>query len=71
MTKLWPTLLRTALVFAAFLGLQYIIPYYFLVAGGVLAGVFMYYTSDDRPLAYGLLAGSLVFGVFAYLYGTV
>ncbi|MFN0015488.1 MAG: hypothetical protein ACKVU2_13160 [Saprospiraceae bacterium] len=66
-----PVLLRTAIVFVAFLGLQYIIPYYFLVGGGLLAGAFMLKTSDDRPLALALLIGSVVFGVFAHLYGTV
>lgn len=71
MKKLWPVLLRIVFVFAAFLGLQYIIPYYFLVGGGLLSGLFIYYTSDDRPLALALLIGSVVFGVFAYLYGTV
>lgn len=71
MTKIWPILLRVILVFAAFLGLQYLIPYYFLVGGGLLAGVFMYYTSDDRALSVALLVGSVLFAVFAYLYGTV
>jgi hypothetical protein len=64
-------LLRVILVFGAFVGLQYFIPYYFLVGGGLIAGAFTYLTSNDRPLAYGLLAGSVLFGVFAYLYGTV
>ncbi len=71
MTKLWPVLLRVVLVFAAFLALQYIIPYYFLVGGGLLAGLFMYKTSDDRALSLALLIGSVVFAAFAYLYGTV
>lgn len=66
-----PVLLRIATVFAAFLALQFIIPYYFLVAGGLITGGFMLKTSDDRPLSLGLLIGSVVFGVFAYLYGTV
>lgn len=71
MKLLLPVLVRIAVVFVAFLGLQFIIPYYFLVAGGLLAGGFMLKTSDDRPLALGLLIGSVVFGVFANLYGTV
>ena len=71
MKMLWPVLLRIAFVFVVFLGLQFIIPYYFLVGGGVLAGGFMYKTSDDRPLALALLIGSVLFGVFAYLYGQV
>ncbi|MEQ1745860.1 MAG: hypothetical protein ABMA02_10565 [Saprospiraceae bacterium] len=66
-----PVFLRTAVVFVAFLGLQYVIPYYFLVGGGLLAGAFVLKTSDDRPLALALLIGSVVFGVFAFLYGTV
>jgi hypothetical protein len=71
MKLLLPVLLRTAAVFVAFLALQFVIPYYFLVGGGLLAGGFMLKTSDDRPLALGLLIGSIAFGVFAYLYGTV
>ena len=71
MTKLWPVLIRILLVCLAFLGLQYLIPYYFLVGGGLLAGLFMYTTSNDRALALGLLIGSVLFGAFAYLYGTV
>jgi len=71
MKLLLPVLLRVAAVFVAFLGLQFLIPYYFLVGGGLLAGGFMLKTSDDRPLALGLLIGSAVFGGFAYLYGTV
>lgn len=71
MKSLGPVLLRVALVFVACLGLQYLIPYYFLVGAGLLAGGFMLKTSDDRPLALGLLIGCAIFGIFAYLYGTV
>jgi len=71
MKLLLPVLLRIAVVFAAFFGLQFIIHYYFLVGGGLLAGLFMLKTSDDRPLALGLMVGSVVFGLFAHLYGTV
>ncbi|MCC6462267.1 MAG: hypothetical protein IT260_17500 [Saprospiraceae bacterium] len=71
MKMIWPVTLRTVLVFAVFLGLQFVIPYYFLVGGGLLAGGFMLKTSDDRAFALGLLIGSAVFGVFAYLYGSV
>jgi hypothetical protein len=71
MKLLLPVLLRVAAVFVAFLGLQFIVPYYFLVGGGLLAGGFLLKAGDDRPLALGLLIGSVVFGVFAYLYGTV
>lgn len=63
-------LLRIVLVFGAFVGLQFIIYYPYLVGGGLAAGAFTYMTSNDRPLAYGLLVGSVLFGVFAYLYGT-
>jgi hypothetical protein len=53
------------------LAIQFIIPYYFLAIGGLLAGVFIWKTGDDKALALGLMIGSAVFGVFAYLYGTV
>ena len=71
MNTLWPILTRIVLVFVVLLGLQYIIPYYFLVGAGILSGGFMIKVSDDKPLAWGLLVGSILFGVFAYLYGTV
>ena len=71
MNSFLPYLTRFVLVFAVLFGLQFIIPYYFLVGVGVLAGGFMLKTSDDKPLAWALLVGSIVFGVFAYLYGTV
>lgn len=71
MRIVWPVIIRTAIVFLAFTGLQFIIPYYLLVGAGLLAGGFMYKTSDDKPLALAVLIGSAVFGVFAYLYGTV
>jgi hypothetical protein len=63
---LLPTLLRTIATFALFCALQYIIPYYFLAIGGIIAGFFMLKTSDDRPLALGVLIGSIAFAVFAY-----
>lgn len=71
MKQLVPVLLRTVFVCVALLGLQYLIPYYFLVGFGLLAGGFMLKTSDDRPMALALLVGSVLFGIFAYLYGTV
>ena len=71
MKQVVPVLLRIVFVFVVFLGLQFLIPYYFLVVFGLLAGAFMFKTSDDRALALGLLIGSALFGVFAYLYGTV
>lgn len=67
MKSIVPTLLRAVLTFGVFCGLQYLIPYYLLALGGVAAGFFMLKTSDDRPLAIGVLIGSLVFLVFAYL----
>lgn len=62
-----PILIRALLVFGVFCGLQYLIPYYLLALGGLAAGFFMLKTSDDRPLALGVLIGSGVFAVFAYL----
>lgn len=66
MKSIIPVLLRAALTFGIFLGLQYLIPYYLLAAGGVAAGLFMLKTGDDRNLAIGVLAGSIGFAVFAY-----
>ena len=66
-----PTLLRTVVVFAIFCGLQYLIPYYFLAIGGIVAGLFMLKTSDDRPLTWGLLIGSVTFAGFAYAMGQI
>jgi len=66
MKSIVPTLLRTLLVFAVACGLQYFIPWYFLAAGGVVAGFFMLKTSDDRASALGMLLGSVAFGIFAY-----
>lgn len=60
------TFLRIVLVFAVACGLQYFIPWYFLAAGGVVAGFFMLKTSDDRASALGMLIGSALFGIFAY-----
>ncbi|MBK8195801.1 MAG: hypothetical protein IPK76_22335 [Lewinellaceae bacterium] len=61
-----PTLLRAVIVFAVFGGLQYLIPYYLLSLGGIIAGAFMLKTGDDRALALGILIGSIAFAVFAY-----
>ena len=66
MKSFLPTLLRAVLTFAVFAGLQYLIPYYLLAIGGIAAGAFMLKTSDDRPLAIGILAGSIAFAIFAY-----
>ncbi|MBK7939828.1 MAG: hypothetical protein IPJ82_23335, partial [Lewinellaceae bacterium] len=51
------------MTFAVFAGLQYIIPYYLLALGGIAAGAFMLKTGDDRPLALGVLAGSITFAI--------
>lgn len=66
MKSILPTLLRAVITFGVFCGLQYLIPYYLLALGGIAAGFFMLKTSDDRPLAIGVLTGSIVFAVFAY-----
>ena len=71
MNNLFSIAVRALFTFVAFLALQYIIPYYFLAIGGLLAGVFIWQTGDDKALAFGLMIGSAVFGVFAYWYGTV
>lgn len=66
MKSIVPILVRAVLTFVIFAALQYLIPYYLLALGGIAAGFFMLKTSDDRPLAIGVLAGSIVFAVFAY-----
>lgn len=66
MKSFLPIFLRTIVTFAVFAGLQYIIPYYLLALGGITAGAFMLKTGDDRPLALGVLAGSITFAIFAY-----
>lgn len=71
MKDILPILIRAAFTFVAFLVLQYKIPYYFLVLGGVGTAGFLWKTSDDRQLTIGVLAGSVLFGIFAFLYGEV
>ena len=67
MTKsIIPTLLRALGTFAVFCGVQYIIPWYLIAPAGIVAGVFMLKTSDDRPMSLGMLIGSIAFGIFAY-----
>jgi RsiW-degrading membrane proteinase PrsW (M82 family) len=66
MNKLIPTLLRITGVFAVFAVLQYFIVWYLLVPTGLVAGLFMHKTSDDRPMTLGLIIGSILFGIFAY-----
>lgn len=67
MKSIVPVLLRAVLTFAVFCGLQYLIPYYLLALGGLVAGFFTLKTSDDRALAIGLLVGSAVFAIFAFV----
>jgi hypothetical protein len=71
MQSFFPTALRAAFTFVAFVALQYMIPYYLLVLGGLGAGAFMWKTGDDRALAFGLMIGSALFGVFAFFFGQV
>lgn len=71
MQNFWPVLLRTLVVFAVLLGLQFLIHYYVLVAAGIIAGAFMLKTSDDKPLAWGILIGCILFGVYAFFFGKV
>jgi cytochrome c oxidase subunit IV len=66
MNKFISTLLRTVGVFAVFAALQYVIIWYLLAPAGLIAGLFMYKTSDDRPMSLGLIIGSILFGIFAY-----
>jgi hypothetical protein len=66
MKSFLPILLRTVLVFAVAFGLQFLIPWYFLAVGGLVAGFFLLKTSNDRVAALGMLIGSAAFGVFAY-----
>jgi len=71
MSPFFATLLRTVLVFGSFLGIQYFIPYYLLVIGGILGGFFVLKTSNDRPTGLAFIIGSVLFAIFAYLWGQV
>jgi hypothetical protein len=71
MNKIFTIATRAAFTFVAFLALQYILHYMLLVAAGVAAAAFLWFTNSDRNLAIGLLIGSAAFGVFAFLYGSV
>lgn len=66
MKSLFPILLRTAATFLVFCAIQYIIPWYLLAPAGIVAGIFMLKTSDDRPMSLGILIGSIAFAIFAY-----
>lgn len=61
--------IRTVFTFVAFLAIQYVIPYFFLVPGGLLAGAFLWKTGDDKNLGYGLMIGSAIYGIFYHFYG--
>ena len=67
MKSFLPVLTRTLGAFVAFFGLQFLIPWYLLAFPGVIAGYFMLKTSNDRPTALGILIGSILFGIFAYV----
>lgn len=71
MNALFSILVRAAFTFVAFLVIQYAVPYYFLVSGGLLAAVFSWFAGSDRNLALGIGIGSVLFGIFAALYGNV
>jgi hypothetical protein len=67
MKDLFSILVRTAFTFVAFSVIQYKIPWYLLVFGGIAAGLFLLKTGDDRALAIGMLVGSILFGIFAFV----
>jgi hypothetical protein len=67
MKDMFSILVRAAFTFVAFAIIQYQVPYYFLVLGGVAAGFFLLKTSDDRALSIGILVGSVLFGIFAFI----
>ena len=67
MKDLFSIIVRAAFTFVAFAVIQYMVPYYLLVAGGVAAGFFLLKTGDDRALALGILIGSILFGIFAFV----
>jgi hypothetical protein len=71
MNALFSILVRAAFTFVAFLVIQYAVPYYFLVAGGLAAAVFSWFAGSDRNLAMGIGIGAVVFGIFAGLYGSI
>ena len=66
MNNFLPILLRTLGTFAIFCAVQYVIPWYLLAPAGIITGFFMLKTSNDRPMALGILIGSIGFAIFAY-----
>lgn len=69
MKQALPIAIRAAFTFAAFSVIVFKIPYYFLVAGGLIAALFVWKTSDDRALSLGLTIGSILFWIFQLIYG--
>lgn len=67
MKDLFSILVRAAFTFVAFEAIQFVIPYYLLALGGIAAGFFLLKAGDDRALAIGMLAGSIAFGIFAFI----
>lgn len=65
MKDLFSIIVRAAFTFVAFAVIQFQVPYYFILAGGLVTGFFMLKTGDDRALALGILIGTALFGVFA------
>ncbi|MCC6410474.1 MAG: hypothetical protein IT270_02370 [Saprospiraceae bacterium] len=68
MKRALPIAIRAAFTFFAMKVIVYMIPYYFLTFGGIVAGLFLFKTGDDRNLGVGMLIGSIAFGIFEYLY---
>jgi hypothetical protein len=71
MNQIFSILVRAAFTFVAFLAIQYVFHYMVLVAAGLLGSLFFWKMNDDRVMGLGVMIGTVVFGVFAYLYGTV
>jgi hypothetical protein len=67
MKNLFSIVVRAAFTAVAMAVIEYQIPYYLLVIGGLATGFFMLKTSDDRPLSIGILAGTIVFGLYAFV----
>lgn len=71
MKQALPIAIRALFTFVAFTVIAFKIPYYFLVGGGLLAALFIWKTSDDRALSIGVAIGTVAFGIFEFIYGTV
>jgi hypothetical protein len=67
MKTVLPITLRAAFTFVAMMVIQYMIPYHILTLVGIGAGFFLYKTGDDQNLAIGVLIGSILFGIFAFI----